>query len=85
MKMLCILQCVLGLPKTMPGVDDPLGGLACGHTHDAKGKEHRTKSRGNQVQASQSPLPVESQSRRCLTPPTIACGSRCEMSTKEAC
>lgn len=52
--------------------------------NSAKGKEHETKSRGNEVPASRSPLPVKS-GRTCLIPPAIDCDTGCRTcSTREA-
>ena len=52
--------------------------------NSAKGKEHERKSRGNEVPASRSPLPVKS-GRTGLIPPATDCGNGCRtLSTRDA-
>lgn len=88
----------LGVPKSSPGFGDLLGGLiglsmqsyswlrfipAKGYKQNQqREKAHGMKSRGYQMQASKSSLPVESL-RICLIPPASNCGDTCEMSTRE--
>ena len=84
---ICLSWCVLEVLKTTPSFGDLVGGVidsaySCSDGYDLlqqrdteqmqhREKVLRAKTKGNQVQASKSPLPVAS-NRTCLTPPAMS-------------